>query len=425
MAASAFRNLEAKRLMNFGDYEPAHIPTSNALRILKHRKYKKDLIHTDPIIGINIMMHSSAYLGSIKSLGYEPFYVMYWTSSQMKVYNLYCKLCPNPNICLDTTGSVVKRIKRPYDKKSKHIFLYDATVRDDATEKKYSVSNMLSESQDNIAINHWLALWKKDGATTPKELVCDHSIAILSAAVKTFTQFWTLEQYLKNCSKLVFQNSESTIPSCFIRCDVAHTIKLIASWDALRGKNYRTRNLYIRSLAQIVQSSDLNDIKRILESIIIVALGETEGIDIHTGEETQCEGAKSFLKERISSDTVNEKMEKLFMATVNDIYAADETEVNCTDIISDSNENMDFKMWFESIAESIKTKVFEGEGDHDNLQYLPEIIKCIANLMKRFPLWSVIMTPYFGYGNKTVSSAPVESNFKILKHQTFSENIYR
>ena len=237
VAPSAFRNLEARKIMNFGDPEPAHLASTNALRILKHRKGKKDLVHENPIISINMMMHGAQFQGCIKSLAYEPFHAIYWTPSQLKLFNMYCKLSTDSKICLDATGSVVKKINRPFGKKSKHIFLYEATVRDDVCEKQYSVSNMLSESQDNIAIGHWLALWKKDGAVIPKEVVCDHSIAIISAAVKNFTQFANLEDYLTNCSQLIFQKPGGKIPDCFIRCDLAHTMKLIASsWPALKGK---------------------------------------------------------------------------------------------------------------------------------------------------------------------------------------------
>ncbi|KAJ8894429.1 hypothetical protein PR048_007083 [Dryococelus australis] len=63
------------------------------------------------------------------------------------------------------------------------------------------------------------------------------------------------------------------------------------------------------------------------------------------------------------------------------------------------------------------------EEDHDNLHFLPEIVVCIAKLMKFLPLWSAIMVPKFGYGSLTSSSAPVESIFNDIKHLTF-QNVH-
>ena len=72
----------------------------------------------------------------------------------MKVYNAYCKSNQNSKLCIDATGSVVKRIRWLYREKSKHIFLYEAVVNDEISGKQYSVSNMLSEVPDNNMIYH-------------------------------------------------------------------------------------------------------------------------------------------------------------------------------------------------------------------------------------------------------------------------------
>ena len=174
-------------------------------------------------------------------------------------------------------------------------------------------------------------------------------------------------------------------------------------------------------MGQILQSTDLNDVQKLLEAIIIVSVSASEGNDVNSGKKTYCENAKLFLKERISSEIRNKNLEELFSSTVRDLHEYEEIVIDSTDNIGYKEQIYDFKLWFQNLAESIKNKVILDQGDHDNAQYLPEVIKNVANLMKTFPLWSGIMIPFFGYGYKTTSSAPVESNFKILKHQTFAE----
>ncbi|KAJ8881149.1 hypothetical protein PR048_017622 [Dryococelus australis] len=84
----------------------------------------------------------------------------------------------------------------------------------------------------------------------------------------------------------------------------------------------------------------------------------------------------------------------------------------------------DFMKWAHQIISEVKGNLAEEEeGDHDNLHFLPEIVVCIAKLMKFLPLWSAITVPKFGYGSLTSSSAPVEIIFNDIKHRTF-QNVH-
>lgn len=248
-----YRHSEALKFMDFGDPEPAHLPTSNTLRVMKCRYKKNELVSEDPIIALNHMMHDREYQGGIRALGYEPFYVYYWLQSQMHVYNMYCKLNANSVLCIDATGGVVKKLKRPFGLSSSNIFLYDVTILDNVSNMQYSVCSMLSEAHDNNSIYHWLAIWMRSGVEIPKEVVCDHSVALLSAVVKAFTQYTSMVDYIQACADLTLNHKlDAILPKCYIRCDVAHTLKIISSWPVLKSKTYRTRNFYIRCIAQLI-----------------------------------------------------------------------------------------------------------------------------------------------------------------------------
>ena len=407
MSASAYRNEQAHMFMQFGEPEPVHLPTSNALRILKHREKKKKSEHENPIVSINIIMHDASYNGAIKALGYDPFYSIYWHPSQLHVYMAYCKKNIISKLSIDATGSLVKKIKRPFDKISKPIFLYDAVINDQSTNMQYSVSSMLSESHNNHSIYNWLAIWIRCGAPTPKEVVCDNSVALLSGIIRAFTNLPTLMEYIERCFNIIFHDSKN-IPKCFIRSDVAHTIKIISSWRCLYKKNFRIRNLYIRSLAQIIQSTNINDIVDLFECLITVALSETEGKN-HLKENTRCERAKLKLKERISyGNSLNRNLDEMIK---NDVHQ--ELEGYVLDDVTN------FASWMNNLIEKYKNLPTE-EGDHDNLHYLPEICDNFVSLSKTLPLWSAVMVPFFKYGDLTASSAAVESNFNDLKNRVFS-----
>ncbi|KAJ8877561.1 hypothetical protein PR048_022016 [Dryococelus australis] len=88
---------------------------------------------------------------------------------------------------------------------------------------------------------------------------------------------------------------------------------------------------------------------------------------------------------------------------------------------NDDETPTDSMKWAHQIISEVKGNLAEG-GDHDNIHFLPEIVVCIAKLMKFLPLWSDIMVPKFGYGSLT-SSAPVESIFNDIKHRTF-QNVH-
>jgi len=55
---------------------------------------------------------------------------------------------------------------------------------------------------------------------------------------------------------------------------------------------------------------------------------------------------------------------------------------------------------------------------------MPELVPSIINVMKLYPCWSGIMTTIFGFGEATVSSSRIESNFNQIKNDVFkTENL--
>jgi len=62
---------------------------------------------------------------------------------------------------------------------------------------------MVSEKHDNICISKWLVNWINSDVKKPKETVCDNSLALLSAVVQSFTQYTSLQVYIRIFSDLL------------------------------------------------------------------------------------------------------------------------------------------------------------------------------------------------------------------------------
>lgn len=138
-------------------------------------------------------------------------------------------------IYIDATGSIINKIKRPDKSKTSHIFLYNCVVNSEKS-SIFPVAQMISEKHHTNIIQYWLVEWIRSGAPRPREVVCDYSRALLTAAVRSFTNYFTLDEYADACI-------ENTLPTCYIRIDVAHFIKKYVNF--LKTSRPRIKQFYL------------------------------------------------------------------------------------------------------------------------------------------------------------------------------------
>lgn len=177
------------------------------------------------------------------------------------MYRSICAQQTYPKVCLDATTGLVHKLRRVTGRKSSAIFLYQLVVTDQETKKEFPVAQMLSERQDTISIQHWLNQWIQNGAISPKEAVTDMSLAMIGAAVRAFTQFNNLEDYIIRCWNIVSSRNEAVqheLPTCFLRLDVAHIMKLVSQWKCLKDSRNRIKEFYMRGIAQLILCEDLD-----------------------------------------------------------------------------------------------------------------------------------------------------------------------
>lgn len=175
------------------------------------------------------MKEENEYKNVLNDMGCFPFFLHYQSSEQIHVYRDYCRNHAQPKIIIDATGSVISNFNKCGVEKTKSLFLYELLVFDATKKHSFTVSNMVSECHTNIAIFNWFAKWLSSNVPSPKKTVCDQSLAIISAIVRCFTQYSSLQEYLNVCADLKLNQLSSDshwLPKCFVRTDVAHFIKI-------------------------------------------------------------------------------------------------------------------------------------------------------------------------------------------------------
>lgn len=227
---------------------------------------------------------------------------------------------------------------------------------------------MISEWHTTLAIYNWLANWLNFNVPSPRETVCDQSMALLSACVKFFTQYSSLKQYIRVCAKLALGKVSTDpiwLPNCFIRTDVAHFIRLVSKWVPLKNTQGRVREVILRSIGVIIKNQSISEIYSVVLSLFVELTNETDGVDAVRGRDTPYEYHKKQLINITSTGFINyEKWYNQVLSTVDseeDIHDLIE-EVDESQNIDLDNEKNPFQSWAEEIFEKSKEYIQEGIG---------------------------------------------------------------
>lgn len=284
---------------------PAYIPTLKSVRQAKSKtiRLQGSRLHDNPIIALGIYKKSDRYGVAIQDIGYDKFFVHFWSDLQLKIYrDSYSKVQP-VTISFDATGGVCKKIKRYDNQLSGAIFLYEGVMN--LYGESFTVLSMLSEHHDNVSISLWLKRWLRQDVKPPKVAVSDQSLPLMSEIVQAFTQYNSLEKYLEVCFAILNNNDETEIPKCFVRNDINHFIHLVTQWPPLKkAKHFSTKELFSRSMGLLVYSSSMRETEQILEAIFNVAFSPYDDKIVDSNEYTPCHKSREFLREKISGSNM-------------------------------------------------------------------------------------------------------------------------
>lgn len=119
------------------------------------------------------------------------------------------------------------------------------------------------------------------------------SLTLLAAVVRSFTQYNNLTNYISVCFQLLF-NMHQAPPTCIVRCDVAHIIKLVTTWKPLHLVDKKVKDFIVRTIAQMILSDDVDDIKQLLKCFFWLIYSKTDGRLINS-HNTFSENGRQFL----------------------------------------------------------------------------------------------------------------------------------
>ena len=300
-SACRVRYTEAANVMKYRDDEPSTLPTLNALRIIKCRGKQSDTLDPDPILATIRLKQFSPYAAILRDIGYDPFFLHYWSSAQVNAYPVYTQTTKVPRVSIDATGSLVRRINLVSGRKTNAIFSYEIAVHDPRMKLQFPVAHFISERHNNTAITFWLLCWMREDITPPSVCITDQSKALMMACTRAFTQYPTFDKYIEVCSSLLKNEDRYEIPYCMIRNDYAHVIHLISAWPEIKNAHHWSKNFYLRCAALIIASTNINDAKILLTHLFTVLLSEEEGFEDNF-EPKPCQTAKQFLLKKIAGE---------------------------------------------------------------------------------------------------------------------------
>ena len=132
-AANCRRNI-ARQVQNIGDLPAPILYKSEILRKLLQESLDEELGIDrkgghDVVCIMQKLKHMQPYIGSIGLIAADPFRVHYQLPEQTLVYKEYCRLLRgNATISLDSTASLVRRLKITDNIMSPNIFLFEIVI---------------------------------------------------------------------------------------------------------------------------------------------------------------------------------------------------------------------------------------------------------------------------------------------------------
>lgn len=207
------------------------------------------------------------------------------------------------------------------------------------------------------------------------------------------------------------------LPTCYVRLDVSHLIKMVAKWKCLKGKEKMLVRVFtIHCISQAYLMNCFKEVEYLIESILAVSLSKTIGCTVD-GKPLMSDIRMQYLNNIIKGN-INNKTETI----INDNNSDDNQEIEpLTDDMKMNSDNTDWIEWSNSILDAAKRIADESEhGNIINACYNPEFVKQVkTRLLPYLPIWTGIMRPYFKRSSDIATSSSVEAEFCDLKHRGF------
>lgn len=258
------------RTCMFGDKIPPIVPSLRCLNSIKHENNKKQYCHENLFKSLQILNCDSIYKNALKFIGFDPFFVLYWTDQHESVYNHYSKI-EGITVVIDATGSL---IQSPH-KHNGYPYLYTICTKP-KNERSFNTAYLIStiHNAEFLAFMFFKNFLKK--FALPKQIVVDESPGLIAAIVQSFTSCKTIKDYLKVCFSFL-QGYDKNIPEVLIKLDIAHFVKTIHRSQVLKKMDIRVRQFYLRVIGYMTKIKDFAELKTVTRLIFCLLLNAYGG----------------------------------------------------------------------------------------------------------------------------------------------------
>ncbi|CAH0394079.1 unnamed protein product [Bemisia tabaci] len=431
--ACNLRRSQIRTSCKYGDFLPANVPSVEVLRKAKQEHIDKKLNITvkHPILSLITLKNTEPHAGSIHDISIDPVMILYWSPEQLHAYR---KCFRNKSLIfqlsVDATGSIVRKVDKTGDKiMSNDIFLYEIVLHCDLF--TIPIAQMLSERQDIFSITHFFQQWLTHGAPHPKEIVMDMSAAIMGAACRSFCDGMTTRKYKDTCLQILDGTlTQSDLPRCYVRNDIAHLVHLVSNWKSLKDDKQSLKEFYVRCVKSLVFCDDFEDFKIFAKHVLTVCSCDTAG-SIQIADEkimSPAKAARKWLESRfkghegitipVIEDTYNEFYEC-------DVDSPDSIPVLMPESEQDArrSEPSLIKVFIEKLVDEAD-QLNETKGGKPNHYESAAFKKDFMRILQSFPLWTAVMKPFFNSPHARASSSAVEGDFADVKRRIMANALF-
>lgn len=258
---------EINKLMKKGEPEPAHIPTTNALNIMKCRSGSTST--SFPKDGLWSLVELKCMFGAdiIGDISIFPFVVHYALPMQREFFKMAIKH-KRSIISLDATGMGIRTsnfLPKECAPEKMPVFLY--TIACHSAEKTMPIYQLLTNRHTLNFHAAWLTEWKKQ-VKKIDEIIVDDSAALVGACAKALAKCNTTNQYISKCmNSVLYEAAPSTV---YIRLDISHFVRSLRRLNGLKQLDLRARVLYKRIFGFLIRCENLRVIEKVIRNLFIV-----------------------------------------------------------------------------------------------------------------------------------------------------------
>ena len=402
--AKCFRNEEIHKFMDESDPLPALLSTSGVYQKARQEALDEEIgLENFPGNVLESLHAIQHFTSDIHFLSTSPFQIMFWTKSQVKLWNEAVDL-PDSVVSIDASGSFVKAIKLDYNNESPAIFLYVKVIRFGG--KIYPVSQMISAAHDTNSICDWLLLDIDSKKRVEKSIVVDCSLALLNAISLAYNEC-SYKNYLDTCFQILTNGDYSCLPNCLIKRDRAHLIKNVSSWKCFDEKDWRVKDFYTRCIAYSLNIEDFQLLENVLTAMFIICQSThcDDTSESFKRKKWLMEKMKTFNYDDIYENELNSKND--YRTQIIDMEKDEESANSITHYLYKVFNDCNLEFSSSNNADFLKPNYLECPGLADNL-----II-----LYSQFPSWTNCMNKFYDIAKDVATSCGSECFFRILRRE--------